>query len=392
MNQKSKNKLGIMGTTLMNNVLYMFLNTFLVAYFFKLSNYDYKIISIYYIFSFIFLNLTFHIFAKLTKQKGRVFIYRLGIIIHMLYILLLAILKDNIINYYIPLGALYGIVQGLFWSSGHILININAGSDSKDFVSLKSILSKTLKVITPIIFGASIEFTSFSHVAFVVVGIAFIQFLFSLLIKEEKTNIPKYNMKKYLQYLKKLKSDDLKTCYEIVALDGVINYLLETIVTILIVMTFKTTLSLGFLTTIFAICSILSLYIFQRKIKNNNFILKFSVIPILISIFLLLIDINKTTVIIYNLITSIFLVLLLNTAEARRYSIASQYDKIQKEFLTEHQVLAEYCLNITRIICYFILFLVSFSSNISYFKVLLVLVGVCIYYYSILLLKVNKKH
>ena len=31
-----------MGTTLINNVLYMFLNTFMVAYFVTLTNYDYK--------------------------------------------------------------------------------------------------------------------------------------------------------------------------------------------------------------------------------------------------------------------------------------------------------------------------------------------------------------
>ena len=51
LSKKGKNKLGLMLTTLINNVLYMFLNTFLIAYFFTLTNYNYKIISIYYIYS-----------------------------------------------------------------------------------------------------------------------------------------------------------------------------------------------------------------------------------------------------------------------------------------------------------------------------------------------------
>lgn len=35
--KENRNKIGLMGTTLMNNVLYMFLNTFMVAYFITLQ-------------------------------------------------------------------------------------------------------------------------------------------------------------------------------------------------------------------------------------------------------------------------------------------------------------------------------------------------------------------
>lgn len=391
-NQKAKNKLGLMGTTIINNILYMFLNTFLVAYFFTLTNYNYKIISIYYIFSFVALNTTFCLLAKVIKEKCRVPIYRMGIILHTIYILVIALLKDQIINYYVYMGIFYGIVQGFFWSAGHILININAGDDSKSFISLKSILSKSLKVLFPILFGASIELTSFSSVAFVVILLSILQFLFSLLIQDDKkNNSSKYNLLGYISYLFKSKARNMKDCYKIVALDAIINYLLETVVTILIVMTFKTTMSLGTLTTVFSIFSILSLFIFQRIVKNNTNVLKIGTIFILIGMFSLLITINKTTVILYNLINSIFLVLLLNNAEAKRYSLASRDKKIRKEYIVEHQVISEFFLNGTRIIGYFILFLVSLTNNITYFKVLLVLITVCIYLYSTLLVKLNNK-
>lgn len=390
--QKAKNKLGLMGTTIINNILYMFLNTFLVAYFFTLTNYNYKIISIYYIFSFIALNTTFCILAKIIKEKCRVPIYRMGIIFHTIFILTIALLKNQIVHFYIPLGIFYGIVQGFFWSAGHILININAGDDSKGFISLKSILSKSFKVLFPILFGASIELTSFSSVAFIVVILSIIQFLFSLLIQDDKkNNTSKYNVLGYIGYLIKRKDKEMKDCYKIVALDAVINYLLETVVTILIVMTFKTNMSLGTLTTLFSILSILSLFLFQRKIKNNTNILRFGTIFILIGMFSLLIAINKTTVILYNLINSIFLVLLLNSAEAKRYSLASRNKKIAKEYIVEHQVVSEFFLNGTRIIGYFILFLVSLTNNITYFKVLLVFITVCIYLYSTLIIKLNNK-
>ena len=76
------------------------------------------------------------------------------------------------------------------------------------------------------------------------------------------------------EYEMKRKEKRLNYCrekyYKLNACDGIVSYLLDTLVTILIVMTFKTTISLGFLTTVFAICSIVSIYIYQNKIKNKS--------------------------------------------------------------------------------------------------------------------------
>lgn len=62
--KNNRNIIGLTGACLINNILYMFLNTFMVAYFITLTNYDYKCISIYYILSFIGILITFLIFCK----------------------------------------------------------------------------------------------------------------------------------------------------------------------------------------------------------------------------------------------------------------------------------------------------------------------------------------
>ena len=141
-------------------------------------------------------------------------------------------------------------------------------------------------------FGVSIELTSFSYIAKIVLFLSLLQFSFSLLIKDtEKTSNKKYNLKEYIKYIKDNKK--FKTVYKIGMCDGIVHYLLETLITILIVMTFKTTISLGILTTIFSVCSIVSVYIFQYKLKSNRKILKFSGIVMMISVLLLIFDINK---------------------------------------------------------------------------------------------------
>lgn len=383
-------KIGLIGCSAINSLLYMFLNTFMVAYFITLTNYNYKLISIYYIMSFVFILLTFLLLGKIVKNKTQVIIYRIGIIMYCIYILLIALLKEEIINYYIYLGSFYGIVQGFFWVAGHSLTNEYAKDETNDFISIKSIIGKILKIILPFILGISIELTSFSNVAKIILIFSVLELSFSFLIKDrQKINSKKYDLIEYIHYIKDNKT--FKQFYGIIACDGIVSYLLDTLITILIVMNFKTMISLGTLTTIFSVCSILSVYIFQRKLGNNNKILIISAVLMVLSVILLLIDINKVTIIIYNLIDSVFLVLLINNVETKRYEVVNNDQKVISDYLVEHQVASEVALNISRIIGYLILFIASLFNNMIIFKVLLIISTIFIIIYCYLMVKLSQK-
>ena len=385
----TKSAIGIMGSLLINNVLYMFVNTFMVAYFITLTNYDYKQISIYYVLSFIAILLTFLTFGRIIKNKNQVWVFRSGIIAYCLYILILAFLKEKIVTYFAPLGFFYGIVQGLIWVAAHTLVNEHTQNNTNKFISFKSIISKILKIFFPIVFGVSIELTSFSYVAKIVILLSITQFIFSLFIEDKaKTYDKKYNLKEYINLVKN--NDKFKTVYKLCICDGIVNYLLETLIVILTVMTFKTTISLGVITTITAICSILSVYIFQYKLKSNWKILKICNIMMISSVLLLLINISKPTIIIYNVCTAIFLVILSNTGDTKRYEIVSENEIVVKDYIVEHQVVCEVILNMTRIIAYILLFIISLFNNIILFKILLLLVTIVILIYSKLLIKLKK--
>lgn len=384
----NKNIIGLIGCSCINSILYMFLNTFMVAYFITLTNYDYKLISLYYIMSFIFLPLTFLLLGRVVKNKTQTHIFRIGIIMYCIYILLIALLKEKIVNYYLFLGSFYGVVQGFFWSAGHSLINEYTLKNENDFISIKSIIGKILEVILPFILGVSIELTSFSTVAKIIIFLSVLQFSFSLLIDDKKgTNINKYSLKEYLLYINN--KSNFKTFYKLIACDGIVSYLLDTIITILIVMSFKTALNLGILTTIFSLLSILSVYIFQKKLKNTRKISIISTVFMIISTILLIIDINNITVIFYNLCDSVFLVLLINKAETKRYEVVDKDKIVNKYYLVEHQVLSEVFLNISRIIGYFVLFIASIFSNMIIFKILLSIITIIIIIYCQLMNKLD---
>ena len=155
-------------------------------------------------------------------------------------------------------------------------------------------------------------------------------------------------------------------------------------------MTFKTALNLGILTTIFSIFSILSVYIFQRKLSNNKNIIKISTVLMFISTIFLLVDINKFTIIIYNLFYSVSLILLINKAETKRYEIVNEDKKVVNNYLVEHQVMSEVCLNVSRIIGYIVLFIASLFNSQIVFKLLLFIVTLFIVIYSYLMLKLDR--
>lgn len=383
----NRNSIGLIGTNVINNILYMFINTFMVAYLFTVTNYDYKIISLYYIASFIAIPLTFWLLGDIIKTKNKVIVYRIGIVLYCIYILTIAFLKEKILTYCIPLGAFYGIVQGFFWGAGHTLINETVGEEktSKKYIAIRSIVDKIAKIVFPIIFGASIEITSFFYIAKIIIPISMIQLTFSLFIKEDNNKLKEnFNIIKYIGQLKKYNMEKIKTVYKIMFYEGIVHYLLETLITIVIIMTFKTSLNLGILTTIFSIFSIISVYIFKkvyRDKKPKKFIIV-SAIILSLSVILLVFKIDKFTVIIYNLVNSIFRVLLINYSDMKRYNSTEKYEEIKEKYLVEYQVCSETLLGISRIIGYIVLFIISFSNNIIYFKALLVIVMICILLYA----------
>lgn len=387
--KENRNIIGLTGVCLINNILYMFVNTFMVAYFITLTNYDYRLISIYYALSFVGILLTFLACAKTIKNKSQLGIFRSGILLYCVYILIVALLKEKIVTYYALLGFFYGIVQGLFWVAGHTLINEYTSNVENSFISIKSILSKILKIFFPLIFGVSIELTSFSYIARIVLILSLIQFSFSLLIRDkEKINKKEYNLKEFIRYIKDNKK--FKIVYQISMCDGIVHYLLETLITILIVMTFKTTISLGVLTTVFSICSMISVYIFQYKFKSNKNVLKTSCLFMIVSVILLLFNINKISIIIYNLCNSVFLVLLMNTAETKSYSIVNEDKKVIEDYIVEHQIVYQIALNIARISGYIVLFIVSLFNNMFVFKMILFLITVVIVIYARLMITLDK--
>ena len=256
-------------------------------------------------------------------------------------------------------------------------------------MSIKKILSKLINIIAPLILGTSIELYSFSKIAIYVFGLSLVQILLTLLIKTDMDNLKpnQYSFKGFLQYIKENKLEKIKK-YNLSGLAyGIVESSISTLIVIITIMTFKTSFNLGILTTIFAICSVASLILYNKfySKRNAGVILTLCSIIIISGVLGLLIDINKVSLVIYNFCYTITFCIFDVVYNTRKGNLVKEC-KIEK-YREEYIGYTSISIGLGRIIGYILMLVVSFTSNIIYFKILLAIVTLFAPVYCYLILK-----
>ncbi len=106
----------LMACDLTNGIINLFGETFLVAYFLQISNENIIQVSTFYIILYLLLGVGSILLGNIikSKPKKKVSIYRFGIIIKSIYILLIVLFKDKISQYFIIFAIFYGIAEALY--------------------------------------------------------------------------------------------------------------------------------------------------------------------------------------------------------------------------------------------------------------------------------------
>lgn len=152
-------------------------------------------------------------------------------------------------------------------------------------------------------------------------------------------------------------------------------------------MTFKTSLNLGILTTIFSICSMISLMLYNRIYNKDNakFILSLCSVIVVTGVVGLLINISKTSLVIYNSCYIITFCIFDAVYNTRKGDLVKEC-KIEK-FREEYIGYTSIAIGLGRIIGYALMLIVSFKTDIIYFKILLAIVTLFASIYCYLIIK-----
>ncbi len=397
-NKIDKSARALMTCDLTNSIVSLFGETFLVAYFLQISNENIVQVSIYYIILYALLALGSFLLGSVMKSKPqkRVIIYRFGIVIKSVYILLIVLFKEKINQYFIVVAIFYGIAESLYWSAHDVMNMEIVDNDSrKSYMTTKRILSKLINIIVPIILGTSIELTSFTSISIYIFVLTLFQIMVSLCIDVNKFGIKgikeKYNLKNFMKGLSISQKEKLKKVYKLSFLYGMMMDTIRVLVIIITIMTFKTSLNLGILTTIFSICSMISLYLFNKlyQRKYAKTLLIFCSVPVILGVIGLLLNINKITLIIYNFTYSITVYILEVMFKIKTDNIVIEYN-IEK-WIVEYHTFIDCFMELGRIIGFLLMLIIGLLNNIIYFKALLLIVTVSIPIYAKTMYKIEKE-
>lgn len=374
-NIESNTKLLLIINTI-RKIIGIFLGPFLTAYLFKVAIENIKIISIYNIFSNIVIAIIALIIGIILKNKYEMQIFRIGMISKFIQLSILILLGDNVVNYIWLLAIIAGFSTETWSFPLNLFSSKLVSNDEKNtFVVYKTIFSNLVKVLIPFLLGTIISMKSFETTAMIILILSFIQILLSFKLKFKETSSnksTKLNLIKEVNCIKHNKK--LQRFYMIKFLKGMSHEgALDTAVTLLIIMSFKSDFSLGVITSIISILAMLSSYVY-KKIKGQEklkVVIKISSIIILISSIILVFITNQFTIVAYNLIFTFFLQFIMIAEEVQTLKYTNS-DIINDSNRVETYVLLEIFLNAGRVLSYILLFVVGIYNKLYLLEILII--------------------
>lgn len=383
----------IIAINAMKKIMILFLGPFLTAYFIKTSKESLIDLSLYYVFSYIILAIGSFLVASIIKNKFRIGMFRIGVILNFFYIMFIIILKEKIVDHLGLMSILYGISSSAYWFS-YNLFSINKIENIKrtEYTVKSKIVSSTIGIICPILLGTIITATNYELTAVIVLFISIIQIILSFILTPDKENeLPKFNLKNTWNNLKDNNQIRKMSLVEFLIGMNVSDGALEILMTILIFDSFKTNMNLGIITSITTILSMIFVHIYGKVYKNKDdkIIITISSILPVISVLVLLMWKNNITIIIYNVCYVIFTSLLTLTREIRLFNLADSYI-VDKNNQTEFFAIREGILNCGRIFGYLMLLFAGLSGNQFILNIVMVLLTLSILAMGFNIIKIDK--
>lgn len=383
----------IIGINALKIIMIIFTGPFLTAYFIQKSAESISDLSIYYIFCYIILAIGSFVVASIVKNKFRIGMFRVGVIINFFYIMTIIVLKEKIIDNLWLISILYGLsASAYFFPYNLFVINKVDNSERTKFTVRLIIVESLVEVLCPILLGSIITVTNYELTAIIVLVISFIQIILSFQLTSEKENeLLKFNARDTWNKLKKNKQIQKMSIVEFFVGMNTSDGALKILMTILIFNSFKTDMNLGIITSIISILAIIVLQIYEKVYKNRNdskLLAISSILPV-ISVLVLLVWRNNITVIIYNIVFVIFTKILSVARQVRLYNLADS-DIVDKNSQCEFFAVREVILNLGRITGYTLLLIAGLTGNEMILNVVMVILTLSILVMGLNVRKINK--
>lgn len=387
-----KEKRAIFAIDILKNIINVYFDTFFVFYFFKVANYEVLPLAKYYLTLYLSIGIAFYLIRNVMKKNIKVPYFRIGISLQALYISMIMLMKDNIINHIYLVGLMKGFADGFYHFPKNILNSEKISNEDRQKFSGKiNTINKISSIIIPLIMGVALTFIDYVNLGKIFFVLFIILFVLSFAIKDERFNIKKSDLKGFFKLLKD--KPNLKSIFLIPFLTGFTysSGVMGLIITLLKINNFKTNLYLGIVDSICAFISLVVCIIFTYKLKKEKFKPVLLVTGILCFIVLIVQSIwNNIFMLIAYLIIRFSCMLIINLISDNVLNNLSNIEEIKQDYKSEYYLLIDIIYSISRSLGYLLLFIICLTLGMDYIQYLLILPAVSIFIQTFIVRKLVK--
>lgn len=387
-----KEKRAIFAIDILKNIINVYFDTFFVFYFFKVANYEVLPLAKYYLTLYLSIGIAFYLIRNVMKKNIKVPYFRIGISLQALYISMIMLMKDNIINHIYLVGLMKGFADGFYHFPKNILNSEKISNEDRQKFSGKiNTINKISSIIIPLIMGVALTFIDYVNLGKIFFVLFIILFVLSFAIKDERFNIKKSDLKGFFKLLKD--KPNLKSIFLIPFLTGFTysSGVMGLIITLLKINNFKTNLYLGIVDSICAFISLVVCIIFTYKLKKEKFKPVLLVTGILCFIVLIVQSIwNNIFMLIAYLIVRFSCMLIINLISDNVLNNLSNIEEIKQDYKSEYYLLIDIIYSISRSLGYLLLFIICLTLGMDYIQYLLILPAISILIQTFIVRKLVK--
>lgn len=354
----SKSNYAMITTHGISQIESIFVSTFLMSYIYSTSeNYLFNI-GLFYAMQYVVMAGLYFLLSMIIDRTNRVIIYKISLIVRGLFMLSVVLVGKDLAMYVALAGALHGVSEAFYWTSYNLMKNeLIPNKFVKTHSTIQFSIKKTVSIVVPVVFGKIIDAESFKVSAIIVLAIVLIQIIVSLFIKSKKPENSTFNMREFFADMKGLgeKFKPIKWIF-IASIAYGFTTAIGPINTIMIMYSFNSNFSLGILTSLFSVFSMILLIILNRFLYPGKKHKTVNILTAILSPAFALLAIfwtTKLTIAIYVLSNTVLLTVHEYYFDVYRNMILKKYGLYHD--IAEYQCCIELILEISRIVSFVIM-------------------------------------
>lgn len=371
------------------NIIGIYFDTFLVFYFFQIANYQVEPLAKYYFTFYLFIPIGFYIIRHAIKKNVKVPYFRIGISMQAIYIALIMLLKEKIIDYIIIVGIIKGLAEGFYYYPKNLLNTEKVdNTDRRRFNGVTMLVKKVISIIIPLILGVLLTYYSYTDIGKIFFLLFIVMFGLTFLLKDKEYTASKSNIKEFWKLIKENKNLKKSLWPPFLAGFTYSSGVMTLIVTLAKINNFKTNLNLGFVDSLCAVLSLIltAIYTWKTNKKHLKSILLSTGILSFITLFIFGIYPTKWALILY-LIVRFSCILLINLISNEVVVNISNSKELDASYKPEFYFVREIMFSISRCLGYLLLFVIISIFGVSTINYLLIICAIAILSQSIVVAK-----